>query len=721
MSLFGSSPPEEPSLPSRSSHSQSLFSDERATGAAGSSLFNDSTEDGASPWNMPTPKKAGRSQLVKNLLPANSVPESYVDAFDTLVESDYGTGSGSISLAGARKIFEGSGLDAAEQSKIINLVASGQEPSNGLSRSEFNVLVALAGLAQEKEDVTLDGVDERRRNLPEPPLPAIDQIRTAKVSQNTEESSPPLQDATAASDQPSPSDPTPKSRRLRRDSLENLDADPWGSPAMHKGHTHTVNNEATPSTNGITAARPLGGAAGSARTTSSFTTHSAAPDSTPATLAGNDRSTRDENHGNAGGWGSFGNPGHGGLDAGGFGGSGGDQGHAGGRSLGGGRTNRDIGETITVTLLPDKEGMFMFQHRNYEVKSARRGSTVIRRYSDFVWLLDCLHKRYPFRQLPLLPPKRVAVNGRHLAADSNFVEKRRRGLVRFANALVRHPVLGQEQLVIMFLTVPTELAVWRKQATISAQEEFTGKSLPPDLEDSLPKNLLDSFDTVRSGVRISAENYINLCSLLERLTKRNQGIAADYLRFSQALISLTENSHDTYAMDTNDVPLLNEGISSTAKHLSTSQSLLEDEAKAWDEGVLEDLKKQRDTLVAVRDMFDRRDRYARDNIPQLERRIENNEHKLAGLMGRPEGGKPGEREKLEQAVRTDKQSIIDQHARGVFIKECIRDELLYFQQSQYHVSKMHQDWSQERVKYAELQAECWRAWSEEVEHMPTGD
>ncbi|KAI4214231.1 MAG: hypothetical protein LQ351_003316 [Letrouitia transgressa] len=721
MSLFGSSPPEEPVTPSKSSHSQSLFNDERATGAASSSLFNDSPEDGASPWNMPTPKKAGRSQLVRNLLPADSVPESYVDAFDTLVESDYRMGSGLISLAGARKIFEGSGLDAAEQSKIINLVANGQESSNGLSRSEFNVLVALSGLALEKEDITLDGVDERRRNLPEPSLPAIDQIRTAKISQNTEESSPPLRDVTAVSGQPSPSDSTPKSRQLRRDSLENLDADPWGSPAMHKGHTHPVNNEATPSTNGTTAARPLGGAAGSARTTSSFTTHSVAPASTPSTFVGNDGSTREPNHGNGGAWGSFGNPGQGGLDGGGFGGSGSDQGHAGGRSLGGGRTNRDIGETITVTLLPDKEGMFMFQHRNYEVKSARRGSTVIRRYSDFVWLLDCLHKRYPFRQLPLLPPKRVAVNGRHLAADSNFVEKRRRGLVRFANALVKHPVLGQEQLVIMFLTVPTELAVWRKQATISAQEEFSGKALPQGLEDSLPQNLLDSFDTVRSGVRVSAENYINLCSLLERLTKRNQGIAADYLRFSQALISLTENSRDTYAMDTNDVPLLNEGISSTAKHLGTSQSLLEDESRAWDEGVLEDLKKQRDTLVAVRDMFDRRDRYARDNIPQLERRIENNEHKLAGLMGRPEGGKPGEREKLEQAVRADKQSIIDQHARGVFIKECIRDELLYFQQSQYHVSKLHQDWSQERVKYAELQAECWRAWSEEVEHMPTGD
>src|SRR4051794_41043581 len=44
---------------------------------------------------------------------------------------------------------------------------------------------------------------------------------------------------------------------------------------------------------------------------------------------------------------------------------------------------------------------------NYQVASARRGSKVVRRYSDFVWLLDCLQKRYPFRQLPLLPPKRV--------------------------------------------------------------------------------------------------------------------------------------------------------------------------------------------------------------------------------------------------------------------------------------------------------------------------
>lgn len=51
--------------------------------------------------------------------------------------------------------------------------------------------------------------------------------------------------------------------------------------------------------------------------------------------------------------------------------------------------------------------------------------------------------------------KIIIVNGRHLSSDVAFIEKRRRGLARFTNALVRHPTLNQEQLVVMFLTVPT--------------------------------------------------------------------------------------------------------------------------------------------------------------------------------------------------------------------------------------------------------------------------
>lgn len=196
------------------------------------------------------------------------------------------------------------------------------------------------------------------------------------------------------------------------------------------------------------------------------------------------------------------------------------------------------------------------------------------------------------------------------------------------------------------------------------QEEFTGKPLPPDLEDSLPKTLPELSETVRSGVRRSAETYINLCTMMERLTRRNEGMAAEFLRFSQALGSLVEVSQDTYAVDTNDVPLLNEGLNSTARHLDQSKQLLEDEARGWEEGVLEDLKRQRDTLVSMRDMFDRRDKYARDNIPALERRIAGNETKLQNIRLKPaELIKPGEAEKVEDAI-----SKVNPSSPPLFIK-----------------------------------------------------
>lgn len=182
------------------------------------------------------------------------------------------------------------------------------------------------------------------------------------------------------------------------------------------------------------------------------------------------------------------------------------------------------------------------------------------------------------------------------------------------------------------------------------QEEFIGRTLPPTLEDSLPENLQETFDTVRSGVRRSAELYINLCNLVERLCKRKEAIAAEYGRFGMNLTSITETTNDAFAIDTNDVPLLNEGVKATAKHLRTSQGLLEDESRAWDEGVLEDLKSVRDGMVALRDMFDRRDRLARDNIPQLEKRIYQSENKLSGIKAKGDAAKPGEAEKVENSI-----------------------------------------------------------------------
>ena len=257
-------------------------------------------------------------------------------------------------------------------------------------------------------------------DLPEPHLPYIQQLKQSDAPKNQSVGAEQQRATTPSPAKPAPTaHSTPKPRMLRRESLDTPEADPWASPATQKVRTQRVSNDATPF-NGVTAAQPISnGQTAPSRTTSAFTTHSDEAVRKPT----NRESSREAlSGGTADDWGSygqssggtFGNPEQPALGAEGFGASGNDVGRATsagtlGRTIGGGRTiGRAVEEIVSITALPDKEVMFMFQHRNYEVKSPRRGSTVVRRYSDFVWLLDCLHKRYPFRQLPLLPPKRVA-------------------------------------------------------------------------------------------------------------------------------------------------------------------------------------------------------------------------------------------------------------------------------------------------------------------------
>ncbi|RVD86565.1 uncharacterized protein DFL_004834 [Arthrobotrys flagrans] len=730
MALFGSSPTDASPVRNRSS----LFDDDDVGRASGSnnnatdgprsSLFDDGL-GGGSPWGMPTPrsKRSGsNSEMIRNVMRGATIPEEYIDLFDEILSV-----TGAVTVGALERLLGESQVKTSDWDRILDLIA-GRNRDDGtvINREAFNVFLALVALAEDGDEyLGFDAVDDRKRNLP---IPTI--APTKPVPPPLEQ--PPGRPSPSVQDRPIQTPPSPPVMSHSAPSQE----DPWGSPELHEGHNHGPASK----TNGATAAPATYPDAPDVGSLEAPSLSPSRPSYTPAMTEADDlqaslRLPRQPTMTNA--WGPPPQTQPGGFGAPpGFGGQQGfgdptDNGSVAGSSLrptfgsirgaasGGG--NR-VEENITVTVLPDKEGMFMFQHRNYQVASARRGSRVVRRYSDFVWLLECLQKRYPFRQLPLMPPKRLAVNGHYLSADTAFIERRRRGLARFANALVRHPVLKEETLVVMFLTVPTELAVWRKQATISVQEEFADKPLPPHLEDSLPADLEHTFETVRSGIRRSSETYIGLCNLLERIEKRHEGVAADYRRFSQALESLTDTTEATYKVDTSEVAPLNDGLVAVAKHLNTAQSIMEDEIKAWDIGVLEDLKRHRDALVSMRELFERKDKYAGDNIPYLEKRIRTTEEKLKVTRLKPkEQVKDGEIEKMEASLVADRESIVRQRARGVLIKECVRDELIYFQGSQYHVSRLHQDWAQERIKYAELYADNWKSLGHSVDGMPLGE
>lgn len=73
-----------------------------------------------------------------------------------------------------------------------------------------------------------------------------------------------------------------------------------------------------------------------------------------------------------------------------------------------------------------------------------------------------------------------------------------------------------------------------------------------------------------------------------------------------------------------------------AHGLDLVSGVLGDESRAWDEGILEDLKRQRDVLVAMKEAFERRDRLAGDNVSGLEKRITNAEVKIQTYRQRPD-------------------------------------------------------------------------------------
>jgi sorting nexin-8 len=179
-------------------------------------------------------------------------------------------------------------------------------------------------------------------------------------------------------------------------------------------------------------------------------------------------------------------------------------------------------------------------------------------------------------------------------------------------------------------------------------------------------------------------------------------------------------------------PAIDSGLRSVSQGLDLVSGILGDEARSWDEGILEDLKRQRDVLVGMKEMFERRDRLAGDNVPGLEKRITSNEEKIRSFRERPDAELKVEQIiKLEEQIKnvclpsvasvlTKDQLIIKQSLnRRVFIRECLMQELSYFHASHVFVGRIYQDWSTDLVKYTELVLEGWKNMKNDVERMPS--
>ncbi|XP_068631649.1 sorting nexin-8-like [Battus philenor] len=103
-------------------------------------------------------------------------------------------------------------------------------------------------------------------------------------------------------------------------------------------------------------------------------------------------------------------------------------------------------DVISVELVPERKGLIL-KHCEYYVSSRRHGTTVTRRYNEFVQLCDVFCVKYPYRAVCRLPPKRVVVGG----GSPLFLQRRRAALQRWLTLVARHPVLAHDADLRIFL------------------------------------------------------------------------------------------------------------------------------------------------------------------------------------------------------------------------------------------------------------------------------
>ncbi|CAH2106717.1 unnamed protein product [Euphydryas editha] len=230
-------------------------------------------------------------------------------------------------------------------------------------------------------------------------------------------------------------------------------------------------------------------------------------------------------------------------------------------------------DVISVDLVPERKGLIL-KHCEYYVSSRRHGTTVTRRYNEFVQLYDVLYAKYPYRAVCSLPPKRVVVGG----GSPLFLQRRCAALQRWLTLVARHPVLAHDADLRTFLC-ETSLKLDRPK-----HDEFilagTQENNPGDMSID---EMQESFMSEQEQLRLAHLGLDRLFKIFEKVEGRCDSERSDIRELGAALNALSAPS----VADTARWTRIRESMKAAAElALETSESQLEVTEQEAMEGML---------------------------------------------------------------------------------------------------------------------------------------
>ncbi|KAI8374698.1 uncharacterized protein BYT42DRAFT_547693 [Radiomyces spectabilis] len=349
---------------------------------------------------------------------------------------------------------------------------------------------------------------------------------------------------------------------------------------------------------------------------------------------------------------------------------------------------------VKITMAPHCEG-YIFKKVVYVVETPQRGWRVLRRFSDVYWLWEILVCRYACRMIPNPPPKKIGKR------DEAFLEARQRGLNRFINAVMRHPVLGKDPVVEAFLGYPWAFATWYKMHKPSLYEEFVrGEYDIGELERNIPRDLNDQLIRMKKRLSLAIRQYQTLCEAMENMIGTKEANAMDYIRYSITVNALNEAETNTPCCMHSCSSCIDiiKGCEAVSKSMHRTGLTLDEQATLLNDQILENLRRHYELFLGFASMLDRKNKLLQKTH-------------IEGLAGRSSSPRSGvhAQHKVSDTDKFYTAGMTLQQQRQIYIQYCLTAELAYLHQEQRFITFVYRDFVELQLKFSAQLTGQWNA------------
>ena len=259
-------------------------------------------------------------------------------------------------------------------------------------------------------------------------------------------------------------------------------------------------------------------------------------------------------------------------------------------------------EDIFITVsdpIKEKGGIVKQGYVNYLITTFPLEFSVKRRYTDFVWLNQCLKKEFPSNIFPSIPKKRKLGQAKY---SKQFIAKRARKFEKFLSYLLKDPLIKNSELLYDFLSIDSASHFSSKKKyhnnKLKLYDVREAESINGEINISVTKEKEEYFKNISESTEKNIKIFKKLQTKYKSFYKATNNIIFATRDISKLWDSLSINKNKSY---NNKLELEN------CRQMSTLFKFLSDEIK--EQGII--------ICVNLREHF----RYIQKNYASLKRLI----------------------------------------------------------------------------------------------------